>query len=467
MTNRQQSMGTATGSVRGEATRRRVLAGGASLAAGGALAACGVAGSGGGEAAYSSKPPVNIEYLTSLTQRQVDNKQQLLIEPFERAQPKIKLTVTDWGTFPEKLISLITAGTPPDVTWFAYPEEYLGKLVQDITPYVKRDKYSTSPWPKVLFEAICTWRGKIIGLPNKGGGNWPVLPYNKELFKQAGVPEPSAKWGDSSWNADTFLVALQKTTRRGADGKAISYGLAQLGAGFIIYNYPGQWNAAWLTDDYKTVVCDSAQMVEAYEYLVNLVTKHKVMLLSSQIRDELGESNATNAFLNGKLAIIQASAATTATIATAVKDQKLPIAYAPLPLFKTVNAAVNIDDNGLPTGAKHPEEAWAFVKWSADTPNWSISRGTPVSRADLFDAWVRELYPPEVARDMRFDVFREAYQNSKKLEPLTNLPGYSDLYKNTIGPAFEKMWAGQAGVAQALKEIKPAIQNFVPKELPN
>jgi multiple sugar transport system substrate-binding protein len=448
--------------------RRRALASG--LAGGvvgvlGALAACGTPGAG-GEAPGANTPPVTIEYLTALSPRQEDNKQQLLIDPFEKAHPNIRLTITNWGTFPEKLVTLVTAGTPPDVTWFAYPEQYLGKLVQEITQYVKRDKYNLNVWPKALFDAICAWRGKVIGLPNQGGGNWPVMPYNQELFRQAGLPEPPVKWGDPKWNGPAFLDALQKTTKRGGDGKAVSFGVAQPGPGYVMYNYPGQWDAAWLSDDYKTVTCDSPQLVEAYEYLVGLVTRQKVMVPTAQVRDELGETNALNAFLNGKLAVYQASAAQTANISTAVKEQNAPFAYAPLPLFKAVNAAVNVDDNGLPTGVKHPEQAWAYVKWSADTPNWSISRGTPVSRADLFDAWVKELYPSEVATKMRFGVFRDAYQNVKKLEPLTNLPGYSDLYKNTITPAFDKMWSGAASVAQALREIKPAIQAFVPKDLP-
>lgn len=449
-----------------EATRRRLLgaAGGAALLGGSVLAACST--SGGGESADASKPAVNIEYLTALNPRQEDNKQQWLIGPFEKAHPRIKLTITNWGTFPEKLVTLVTAGTPPDVTWFAYPEQYLGKLVQDVTSYVKRDKYNLNVWPKALFEAICTWRGKVIGLPNQGGGNWPVMPYNRELFKQAGATEPPAKWGDAKWDGQAFLDALLKLTKRNAEGKATQYGFAQPGPGYVVYNYPGQWNAAWLSDDYKTVTCDAPQLVEAYQYLADLAIKHKVMVLTSQVNAELGESNAERAFLNGKLAVYQASAASTATVATAVKDQKAPFAYAPLPLFKTVNAAVNVDDNGLPTGVKHPDEAWTYVKWSADTPNWSISRGTPVSRADLFDAWLKELYPGDVGKDMRFDVFKDAYNNVKKLEPLTNLPGYSDLDRNTIRPALEKMITGQVGVSQALKELKPVIQNFVPKELP-
>jgi ABC-type glycerol-3-phosphate transport system substrate-binding protein len=410
---------------------------------------------------------VTLEYLTSLTQRQEDNKQKLLIDPFEKAHPNIKLNIVNWGTFPDKLVTLVTAGTPPDVTWFAYPEQYLGRLVQDITSYVKRDKYNLNVWPKPLFDAICAWRGKVIGLPNQGGGNWPVMPYNRELFKQAGLSEPPTKWGDSKWNGEAWLQAMQKATQRAADGTAVSFGWAQPGPGYIMYNYPGQWDAGWLSDDYKTVICDAPQLIDAYDYLISLATKSKVLVLTSAVKDELGVANAEQAFLNGKLLTYQASAAGTANVAKAVQDQKLPFAYAPLPLFKTVNAAVNVDDNGLPTGAKHPEQSWAFVKWSADTPNWSISRGTPVSRADLFDAWLKELYPPELATTMRFDVFKEAYQNVKKLEPLTNLPGYSDLYKSTIAPAFDKMWSGTAGVAQTLKELKPAIQNFVPKDLPN
>src|SRR5687767_7643974 len=87
----------------------------------GLLAACG-----GSEAQPSSQPtsagPVTIEYLTSLNARQNDNQKTMLVEPFEKANPRIKLNISIWDRFPDKLVALVAGGTSPDVTWFAYPE---------------------------------------------------------------------------------------------------------------------------------------------------------------------------------------------------------------------------------------------------------------------------------------------------------------------------------------------------------
>ena len=449
----------------GRLSRRRVLhSSAATMFGAGSLAACG------GQPAETlppaSKTPVTVEYLTSLNARQNDNYKRLLVEPFEQTHAPHKLNVAVWDKWPDKVVALVTAGTPPDVVWFAYPNMYLGGFIQEITAYLKRDKYSTTPWVKGLFDDKCVWRGKILGLPNQSGGNWPVLAYNSELLRQAGVAEPPAKWDDPKWNSTAFLDALQKVTRRGADGKVTVYGINQVGPGVIGHNWTGMWKSAWITEDLKTVTSDAPAMVEAFEWLISLTTKYRVMATGPMLQEAFGDANVQNAFLNGKLAMYSLSGGNTFALAQAVAQQRLPIAYAPLPAFKAVNAGQAADDNGIPKGAKHPEESWAFIKWSADTPNWAISRGNAPSRPDHFDTWAKEVYPGDLGKQMRLDVYKESLRNIIRHDPITVLPTFDDMDVQIIRPAFDKLWAGTNTVANALKEMKGPMQAMVPKELP-
>ncbi len=449
-------------------TRRRLTALlGAS--AGAALPACGLqTGPTADPGQSTDRSPVTIEYYTTLNARQNDNHKALLLEPFTRANPHITVNVIpSEGDFQTKLRALAAGGTPPDVTWTAYPEYFLGGLIQDIAQLVKRDKYNLGVWPKGLFEGMCTWRGgKIIGLPNQSGGNWPVMPYNKDLFKQAGAPEPPATWGDTRWNTAAYLDTLQKTTRTGADGKVASYGTNQAGPGLYTANWPGMWSASWLSDDFKTITCDSAQMVEAMQYLVDLIVRHRVMASGPMLSEAFGNTNATTAFLNGRLATLIVAGGGLFALTQAVAEGNLPIAYAPTPLFKATNAANNVDDNGIVSGAKHPDEAWAYVKWQADTPNWAISRGTFPARPDHVDAWAKELFPGTLAKDMHLDVQRDSLKNANRIDPIFHLPTYRKMSAELIQPAFAKMTAGQANASTALKEIKAPLQSLVPVNLP-
>jgi ABC-type glycerol-3-phosphate transport system substrate-binding protein len=181
--------------VSGGVTRRWVVRRAAALGAAG-VAACappGQSGLGGGQP--GAGPPATIEYFAGLNERQLGNFQTLLVDAFQKTQPSIALSVIATGGT-DTLLALMAAGTPPDVSSSAKPKEYLTKQVQDITQYVQRGKVNAGVFPKDTFEATCTWRGRNINLPNEFGGTWPVMPYNRNLFRQAGVPEPPATWGD-------------------------------------------------------------------------------------------------------------------------------------------------------------------------------------------------------------------------------------------------------------------------------
>jgi ABC-type glycerol-3-phosphate transport system substrate-binding protein len=456
------------------ATRRSLFSGvgtaaSTATAAGGAAALLAACGSGDAsrtdQASAVGTQPVTIEYYTGINARQQTNFQPLVVDAFQKVYPKVSISVIpSEGDFFTKLRTLVVGGTPPDVTWEAYVEAFLGNLIQDVTPYVKRDKINMGVYSQAALEGTCIWKGKILGLPNQSGGNWPVMPYNRDLFRQAGVPEPPAAWGDAKWNAQAWLDALQRTTRTGPDGRPLSFGLNQVGAGIVAVNWSGFWKTSWLSDDFKTITSDSPSLIEAVQYLVDLTTRYKVVASANQLRDAFGDNNAANNFLNGKLAMLATAGGGTAASAQAVQERGLPLAFAPLPTFKIAAAGHAFDDNGLPTGARHPEEAWAFCKWSAETPNWAISRGATPARADLFDAWAKELYAG-IGPQMRIDVYKESLKYAGKLDPLFKLPTYRQIQAEIMTPAFNKLLAGEGNVATTLREIKPQLQALVPTNL--
>jgi len=449
----------------GVRSRRALGRRAAAVAASGVLAGCGLPVSTTSQPAHS-KEPVTLEYLTTLNARQNENHQALIVDAFAQANAPHKVTIVAGDSTYTKLKTLLAGGTPPDVTWWAYPEAYLAKLIQEVTSYVKRDRYNVGVFSKVLFDDLATWRGRILGLPSQSGGNWPILPYNRQLFAEAGVAEPPARWDDSRWNAQGWLDALQKTTRRGQDGGVASFGMSQIPPGAISLHWAKMWKGAWLSDDFKTITCDSPQMVEAMEYLVGLGGRHQVMATPARLMEAFGSNNAEQAFLTGKVAMYPTFGGGTFAIAQAVKAQNLPLAYAPLPAMKTSYSGQQYDPNGIPVGAKHPEESWALIRWLADTPNWAISRATTPARADHFDAWGKEVYPG-IASQVRLDVYRDSLRAAGKIDPLFLLPTFRDMHSTHIVPAINRFYAGATDVAATLQGLKPVLQAMLPTELPS
>ena len=449
----------------GTGTRRAVGRRAATVVAGGVFAACSLPTASTSQPARS-REPVTLEYLTMLNARQNENHQALIVDAFAQANSPHRVTIVAGDSTYAKLKTLLAGGTPPDVTWWAYPEAYLTKLIQEVTPYVRRDRYNLGVFSKVLFDDLATWRGRILGLPSQSGGNWPVLPYNKQLFAQAGLAEPPARWDDPRWNAQGWLDALQKTTRRGPDGAIASFGMSQIPPGAISLHWAKMWRAAWLSDDFKTITCDSAQMIEAMEYLVGLGGRHQVMAIPARLQEAFGSNNAEQAFLNGRLAMYPIHGGGTFAIAQAVKAQNLPLAYAPVPTMKTVYSGQQYDPNGIPVSAKHPEESWTLIKWLADTPNWAISRATVPARTDHFDAWAKEVYPG-IAAQVRLDVFKDTLRTAGKIDPLFLLPTFRDMHSTHIVPAINRFYSGATDVAATLQALKPVLQAMLPTELPS
>lgn len=411
-----------------------------------------------------AREPVALEYLTTLSAYQKTNYETLIVQAFEQAHAPHRVSVVLGDSSYSKLKTLLAAGTPPDVTWWAFPEAYLANLIQDVTPLVRRDRYNVGVFPKAPFEDLATWGGRILGLPSQSGGNWPVLPYNKEIFRQAGVPEPSARWGDPSWTAQSWLEALRKTTKRGQDGQVATYGMSQIPPGAIALHWGKMWNGSWVSDDFQRVTCDSPQMIEAMEYLVSITGRHEVMATPARLEEAFGSRNAEQAFLSGKLAMYPIHGGGTSAVAQGVREQNLPLAFAPIPTMKVVYAGEQVTPNGLPVGIKNPEVSWQLVKWLADTPNWAISRAITPARVDHFAAWAKEVYPG-IESQVRLDVYRDALKFAGRTDPIFRLPTFRDMYTTHIAPAITRFYAGETNVTTILKEIKALLEAMLPKDL--
>ena len=413
-----------------------------------------------------NKAAVTLQYYTSLNARQQQTYQPTVIQPFLTANPTLKVeTVPASSDFYVKLKTLVASGTPPDVVWEAYPEAYLGKLITDVTSYVARDKLDMSVYPKYAMDFDGMWQGKVLGLPNQSGGSWPIVPYNHDLFAKVGLPDPPDHWGDPAWSYDNFVAACQKLTQTKPDGTPQSYAINDFGLGISILYWGLRYGGQWLSDDYTTITCDSAEMITGLQQLFDLHLKYKVMPKPGELKTVFGDSNALNLVKNGNLAM--AIVAGGGTFPVAQFDQAgASIAFGAHPTFpKSSGSYQDMDPNGLAVGTKHPDESWTFIRYQAETPNWAISRGNLPARQDQVAAWQAALYG-DVAAKARVNVYGASLANSAQLDPIGHLSNWRDLYTQLISPQFDKVWAGQTTVTDVLHSLKPQLQSQVAKGMP-
>ena len=140
-----------------------------------------------------------------------------IAKSFEAQHPdiKVKIELSDWDHYWEKLRVLTAGGTPPDV--FAmdaplYPDWQSRGVLLNLDSYLKADPHALDGIYPITLEAYKTADG-YFGLPRDF--QTIVLYYNKDMFDAAGVAYPTDKW---TWN-DLRETAKKLTRDKNVDGK--------------------------------------------------------------------------------------------------------------------------------------------------------------------------------------------------------------------------------------------------------
>ena len=167
-------------------------------------------------------PAASIEYAIWGDPAEIDN-QTKLVESFEALNPTIdvKVTVADWTTYWDKLLTGLAGGAAPDV--FAmdgplFPDYQARDVLLDLQPFVTRDGYDLGQLADQGVGVFKTAGGQF-GLPRDL--NVIALYYNKTMFDAAGIAYPDDTW---DW-AKLVEAGKQLTKDADGDGQTDQWGL--------------------------------------------------------------------------------------------------------------------------------------------------------------------------------------------------------------------------------------------------
>ncbi|MEU4602766.1 sugar ABC transporter substrate-binding protein [Kribbella sp. NPDC023972] len=183
-----------------------------------------------------------------------------IVNAFQAANPDITVQVetVPYANYFTKLQTAVAGGTAADAFELNY---------ENFVTYAKNgslaelEDVDSSVYKKSLYDAF-TADGKQYGVPESFSN--VVLFYNKKLFKQAGVAEPTAEW---TWQDEQAAAA--KLTNKGAkvwgDYQPVSYN--------EFYKVLAQNGGEFLNADRTEATFNSPQGVEAAKFLVGKVGK--------------------------------------------------------------------------------------------------------------------------------------------------------------------------------------------------
>jgi len=301
-------------------------------------------------------PATTIEYSIWGDPTELKN-QQAIVNSFHAAEPRItvKVTVSDWEPYWDKLQTLLAGGAAPDVFAMDGPlfPDYAGRdVLLDLSSYIQAESYPLSSLADLAVKDFATSDGRQMGLPRDL--NVIALFYNKKMFDAAGIPYPDDSW---DWNK-LIEVGKKLTLDKNKDGKIDQWGLYTETTDMENYWSSLVWQNGGdiLAPDGKTTVLDSPGATGGLQFLQDLIWKHKI------VPDPALFAETGDAFEQGKAAMeINGSWLVATDEAAGLSFGIAPIPAGPAGRVTSINPTGAV----VYKGTKSPDAAWVFVKYLA------------------------------------------------------------------------------------------------------
>ena len=378
-----------------------------------------------------------------------------LKEVFERTYPKYKLELVIGDTEIEKLLTLMAAGTPTDVFWNRVRTSQTlirreGSLV-DLLPLMKRDKLTQDDfWPSAV--KAYSYKGGYYGLPTSASSN--AVYFNKEHFRQAGVPLPTELEKQGRWNWDTLLDTARKLTRPDPQTGKKRYGFLRPSGIVLTVQYIWQNGGAPFSEDRTQCLYTSRESVGAIEFITDLVLKH-------QVATPVTDPDSPNFRRNFMASMEQAGRFLLPDILPALQTNTLDpgMVVAPKGPKKDTTRGDDLAASILKS-TKVLEAAWAFAKlWASEegqlivlksnrsyTARRSIARNPKILQEVLFPWEDGEMYFTGLNRGEVFPV------------PPKFIPHVRDIFDREERLAHEGNKTPRQAMETACQEITPLLK---------
>jgi multiple sugar transport system substrate-binding protein len=338
-------------------TRRRVLAG-AALAP--AVAACAPASGGAGDqAGGSAAPPATVQFYFGTAGAPEIQLYTTLKEGFERLNPNYTLELLPAENETEKALTMMAAGTPPDVYWnrVRASQVFIRRdALVDVLPLMKRDKLSQDEfWPSAV--RAYSYKGGFFGLPTSASSN--AVYFNKIHFNAVGLPLPTELEKQGRWTWDSLLDTARRLTRTDS-GKKV-WGLKRPSGLTLTVQYMWQNGGTPFSDDRTQSLLTSAEVAAAEQWIADLSLKHQV---SPPVGDPEDSDNGYR--VNGTVAMEQSGRYAMPGIVQGTQAGTVDpgMVVAPKGPKKDTTRGDDLAASLLKT-SKAVEAAWAFAKYWA------------------------------------------------------------------------------------------------------
>jgi len=380
-----------------------------------------------------------------------------VVDEFNRSQDKIFVHLLTVSQVDQKMLLATAGGNPPDVAglWSFNTHVYADKgAIIPLDDLMKeagltREDYLPAYWN------LSFYRGKTWALPTTPAS--VALHWNKDHFREAGLdPERPPRTIEE---LDAFA---EKLTRRDENGKIIRMG--------FMPSEPGWWNWGWgyffggkLYDGKGHITANCPENIRAFRWVQSYAKKYNVKDLQVFQSGFGNFSSPQNAFLAGKVSMELQGVWMYNFISKYAPHLKWGAAPFPHPADRpdlANSTPVDIDTLVIPTGAKHPREAWEFIKFVQSHKGMELlcmgqRKHSPLSTSS-----------PEFLKNHPHP-YLHVFMDLAKSPNTFSTPkiGIWREYQDEMNNAFSNIWLCKMTPEEALANVQARMQKKLDREL--
>jgi len=392
----------------------------------------------------------NIAYWTFWADRWGEFQREI-VEEYNKSQSEVQveMLIAPWGELNTKLLTAISAGTPPDFTIIGRSDAIEYAVRGGILPL--DDHISAEPrinlddWFEVAITEV-QWKGQTFALPFESGTYAAWL--NSALFEEVGLDPstPPTIWAEVD-------AAAEKLTLGDANS-----GYERLG--FYPWNSRTDilgWLAGgeWYDEENQKITAVTPENIAAFEWIKQYADKYGGEAIERFTSGLGGGDTEDDPFLRGRVAISFKGSWSMSAKYEYAPD--LPFVIWPLPYREGAsNASINQGSACvLPKGSPNPEAAFKFLTFMAidGIAMWVPKAADMVSRKDQTEIFPEALPDTEEAHAW-WKVYNDALAYARH-EPKMPVRLF---WNEQLDAARDSVILGQKSPEEALQEAQDATQ---------
>lgn len=379
-----------------------------------------------------------------------------LVAKFQETYPNVNVEVQETSGQTEyltKLTAQLASGTSPDI--IAVENNHIAKFVESnlllpLNDMIEADAdFSIDEYYPHLVERY-TFDGQIYGIPYDAQPSGMFF-YNKGLFDEAGIAYP-----DETWTWDDMLDAAITLTKKDESGRITQYGvLANIWMNYVYSN------GGSIMDDINnptTCVLNSAESIEAVQFMVDLMQKYEVMPTPETLNTtgisgaDMFATNQLAMYLDGFWAIVD------------LPDRwaDIDVGLTMFPMSNNGGRAVTTGGTAycVANGSKHPELAFEFVKYFMGPEGWEAASAAAV-RGLIYPPAHIPSYEKLVVQNPQMTI-ENVDLNGKLVECSVFSPRialWTEIDSKILTPVMEEIQLGYVSVEDGLNDITTRIND--------